>query len=212
MNHDDANDLLQNVFIKVWGNIENFRGDSSLSTWLYRIATNEALSFLNQQKRKRGLLLNTETEYLANQLKADVYFEGDEIQRKLMEAVVRLPEKQTARATGAARELPQQLLELLDRRPLALRAHLHPPVGQVARVPDQAERQRLRPRPPPKADALDAALHPQRRLLHAGMVRRSGRPSASGQQVVRTARREDSRSSGQHDVRTAGRQDVRSRT
>ncbi|MBN1926181.1 MAG: sigma-70 family RNA polymerase sigma factor, partial [Prolixibacteraceae bacterium] len=94
MNHDDANDLLQNVFIKVWGNIENFRGDSSLSTWLYRIATNESLSFLNQQKRKKGLISNQDTDYLSNQLKSDEYFDGDHIQRKLMEAVVRLPEKQ----------------------------------------------------------------------------------------------------------------------
>ncbi|MCF8358926.1 MAG: RNA polymerase sigma factor [Prolixibacteraceae bacterium] len=142
MNHDDANDLLQNVFIKVWGNIENFRGDSSLSTWLYRIATNEALSFLNQQKRKRGLLLNADTEYLANQLKADVYFEGNEIQRKLMEAVVRLPEKQ--RLVFNMKYFDnmkyEQMAEVLNLTTGALKASYH---HAVKKIEDYLNKQEL---------------------------------------------------------------------
>ena len=94
LDHDDTDDILQNVFIKVWNSIDSFRGESSVFTWLYRIATNESLSFLSQKKRRKGFFSNSDEDYLLEKLKADVYFDGDEIQRKLMEAVVRLPEKQ----------------------------------------------------------------------------------------------------------------------
>ncbi len=94
MNHDDADDILQNVFIKVWKNIEGFREDSSVFTWLFRIATNESLSFL-QKQRKRSVFSNDEiTDYLVDSLEADEYFDGDEIQKMLQQAVVQLPEKQ----------------------------------------------------------------------------------------------------------------------
>ena len=94
MSHDDADDVLQNTFIKVFRNIENFKGDSKLYSWMYRIATNEALSFLKTKARKLGQSSEALQDTLANQLESDVYFEGDEIQLKLQKAIATLPEKQ----------------------------------------------------------------------------------------------------------------------
>ncbi len=94
--HDDANDVIQNTFIKVYKSIHKFEGKSKLYTWLYRIATNEAITFLNKKKRKSTASLDNEEHNLNNQLKADDYFDGDEIQRKLQEALNQLPEKQKA--------------------------------------------------------------------------------------------------------------------
>ncbi|MDR1585456.1 MAG: sigma-70 family RNA polymerase sigma factor [Prevotellaceae bacterium] len=92
--HDDANDVLQNTFMKAWAALDNFRGDSQLSTWLYRIATNETLTFL-ANKRMRNSLSSIEVEDLMLQnLKADSYFNGDEAQLKLQQAILTLPEKQ----------------------------------------------------------------------------------------------------------------------
>ena len=92
--HEDANDVVQNTFLKVFRSIKNFKGQSALYTWLYRIATNEAITFMNQRKRKQSDSLQDEESGLANQLKADPYFDGDEVQRKLKIAISRLPEKQ----------------------------------------------------------------------------------------------------------------------
>lgn len=94
LDHDDADDVLQNTFIKVWKNLDNFREESGLFTWLYRIATNEALTFINSKKRKNMLPMNEMSEYLKDNLEADPYFEGDEIQEKLQRAITKLPEKQ----------------------------------------------------------------------------------------------------------------------
>lgn len=94
LDHYDTDDILQNVFLKAWNGIDSFRGDSSVFTWLYRIATNESLTFLSQKKKKKGFWAKPEEEYLLDKLNADEYFDGDEIKRKLMEAVVKLPEKQ----------------------------------------------------------------------------------------------------------------------
>lgn len=94
MNHEDANDILQNVFIKAWNNIDSFRGDSSLFTWLFRIATNESITFLNKQKRSKISSLTENSEYLQDNLRSDSFFDGTEIQRKLQEAITTLPDKQ----------------------------------------------------------------------------------------------------------------------
>ena len=94
LSHEDADDVLQNTFIKVWKSIGNFREESSLYTWLYRIATNESLTYINSNKRKSFVPMNDTSEFLMNNLKSDPYFEGDEIQLKLQEAILRLPEKQ----------------------------------------------------------------------------------------------------------------------
>lgn len=92
--HEDADDVLQNTYIKVFKNIKNFRGESKLFSWMYRIATNEALTFIKQKSRKLGLSLNEYNEKQVSQLEADVYFEGDAIALKLQLAVANLPEKQ----------------------------------------------------------------------------------------------------------------------
>lgn len=94
INHDDADDILQNTFIKIWNNIDSFREESSLYTWFFRIATNETLTFLAQQKRRSIFSSGGENEYLAENLKSDDFFEGTEIQRKLQEAILTLPDKQ----------------------------------------------------------------------------------------------------------------------
>ena len=92
--HDDANDVLQNTFLKAWKGLENFRGDAQISTWLYRIATNETLTFL-AQKRMRNVISMDETEdILMRNMQADSYFDGDEAQSKLQQAILTLPEKQ----------------------------------------------------------------------------------------------------------------------
>ncbi len=94
LDHDDTDDVLQNTFIKVYRNIDGFKGDSKLYSWMYRIATNEALQFLKTKARKLGISGGEIQEHLANKLRADVYFEGDEIQLKLQRAIATLPEKQ----------------------------------------------------------------------------------------------------------------------
>jgi RNA polymerase sigma-70 factor (ECF subfamily) len=94
LDHDDSNDVIQNVFIKVWNGLQNFRGDSQLYTWLYRIATNEALTFLKQKKR-RALISFTNVEHeMASGLTHDPLFNGNQIQKKLQEAILKLPEQQ----------------------------------------------------------------------------------------------------------------------
>lgn len=93
LSHEDANDVLQNVFIKVWSNLQNFQGKSSLSTWLYRIAINESLDFLRKQKLADKVSADEDVS-VASRLMSDEYFDGDEVQARLQEAVARLPEGQ----------------------------------------------------------------------------------------------------------------------
>ena len=94
LDHDDADDVLQNTFIKVYRSIDGFKGESKLYSWMYRIATNEALTFLKQKSRKLGVSNDELQEKMADTLQSDVYFEGDEIQLKLQKALATLPEKQ----------------------------------------------------------------------------------------------------------------------
>lgn len=94
LTHDDTDDVLQNTFIKVWRNLDNFREESSLYTWLYRIATNESLTFINSTKKRSMIPMNDTSEFLLNNMMSDEFFEGDEIQLKLQEAILTLPEKQ----------------------------------------------------------------------------------------------------------------------
>ena len=94
LSHEDSNDVLQNTFMKAWNGIDGFRGDSQLSTWLYRIATNETLTFLaNKRIRNLQSLDDVEDIQLQN-LRADNYFNGNEAQLKLQNAIITLPEKQ----------------------------------------------------------------------------------------------------------------------
>lgn len=90
--HDDADDVLQNTFMKAWLAMDNFRGDAQLSTWLYRIAMNESLTFL--QKQRESLSLDAEECHVAERLEADKYFDGDEAETQLQAAISKLPDKQ----------------------------------------------------------------------------------------------------------------------
>ena len=92
--HDDANDILQDVFIKAWLNIDKFRGDAKLSTWLYKIAINESITFINRSKAKLNLSIDDDDSFLVNKLEGDEYFDGNRAQLLLQQAVVTLPEKQ----------------------------------------------------------------------------------------------------------------------
>ena len=95
LNHDDANDIVQNVFIKAWSNLQNFRGEAKLSTWLFKIAINESINFLNKEKNRiQNMVDSDEDSFLLRNLEADSYFDGDAIQRELQEAIAKLPDKQ----------------------------------------------------------------------------------------------------------------------
>ncbi|MDR1161174.1 MAG: sigma-70 family RNA polymerase sigma factor [Tannerellaceae bacterium] len=92
--HDDADDILQNTFLKAWTNIDYFRGDAKLSTWLYKITINECLTFLNKQRSMNNISIDDTDVFLLERLKGDDYFDGDSVQVKLQEAILTLPEKQ----------------------------------------------------------------------------------------------------------------------
>lgn len=94
LSHDDADDILQNTFVKAWLNIGKFRGDANLQTWLYRIATNETMNFFNTNYVKHNGFTSDFDDKLADSLKSDPYFDGDETQLKLQKAILSLPPKQ----------------------------------------------------------------------------------------------------------------------
>ena len=94
VDHDDVNDVLQNAFIKVWKGLVNFREDSQLYTWLYRIATNECLTFLEQQKKRASVSLNDDENGLSNKVRADENFDASKLEWKLQLAIQQLPERQ----------------------------------------------------------------------------------------------------------------------
>ena len=94
LSHEDANDLLQNTFIKAWTNIDYFRGDAKMSTWLYRIALNECLTFLNKQRTSNQLSIDDADMEILNKLESDTYFDGDDTQKIFLQAIHTLPEKQ----------------------------------------------------------------------------------------------------------------------
>lgn len=95
IDHADADDLVQDVFIKVWKNLDKFREDSRLYTWIYRIATNECITFLNKKKQKQHVSLDDDSSaYLTDTLKDSAYFDGNRAQEKLQKALLTLPDKQ----------------------------------------------------------------------------------------------------------------------
>lgn len=132
INHEDANDVLQNVFIKIWHGLENFREDARLYTWLYRIATNESLSFLEQKKRKRAASIENESA-MADVLKAEKDFDPNKIEWKLQMAIQQLPEKQ--RLVFNLRyydEMPyEEMSRVLDTSEGALKASYHHAVKKI---------------------------------------------------------------------------------
>ena len=94
VNHDDTNDILQNVFIKVWKGLAGFRQESGLYTWLYRIGTNETLTFIEKQKKKASISISDHDSYLENTLKSEKGFDANKLEWKLQLAIQSLPEKQ----------------------------------------------------------------------------------------------------------------------
>jgi RNA polymerase sigma-70 factor (ECF subfamily) len=94
INHDDTDDILQNVFIKAFNGLSNFREDSKIFTWLYRIATNECITFLNNKKKRFFIPMVDVENQLSQNLENDSYFNGDRIQMQLQQAILTLPEKQ----------------------------------------------------------------------------------------------------------------------
>ena len=94
MDHEDANDLLQDIFIKIWTALPSFRRDAQLYTWLYRIATNEVLNHLRRQKVRAMISLDSASGILSRKIDEDPYFNGDRLQRELHKAMLKLPEKQ----------------------------------------------------------------------------------------------------------------------
>ena len=131
--HEDANDVLQNVFIRVWNGLENFREDSQLYTWLYRIATNETLTFLEQKKKRTTVSMSDEESGLSNTIKANEYFDGNKIEWKLQLAIQQLPEKQ--RIVFQLRyydEMPyEEMSRVLETSEGALKASYHHAVKKV---------------------------------------------------------------------------------
>ncbi|MEY4432458.1 MAG: hypothetical protein RLZZ44_588 [Bacteroidota bacterium] len=94
LNHDDTDDVLQNTFIKIFQNLKNFKGESKLFSWMYRIATNESLTFINQKAKKNKISTEELNAKAIDNLTSDVYFDGNEIQIKLQKAIALLPTKQ----------------------------------------------------------------------------------------------------------------------
>lgn len=134
LNHEDANDVLQNAFLKIWNNLDTFQGKSALSTWLYRIAINEALDFVRRQKNVNSATVSAEDEPgVAARLMGDDYFDGDEAQARLQEAVARLPEVQrTVFTLKYFDELKySEISKILDTSEGALKASYHLAVKKI---------------------------------------------------------------------------------
>ncbi|MEO7463175.1 MAG: sigma-70 family RNA polymerase sigma factor [Ferruginibacter sp.] len=133
VSHDDANDVLQNMFIKVWKSLDNFREDSQLYTWLYRIATNESLTFLEQQKRRSAISISDPDNLIGQKLKADKDFDGNKLEWKLQLAIQTLPEKQ--KAVFNLRyfdEMPyEEMSRVLETSQGALKASYHHAVKKI---------------------------------------------------------------------------------
>jgi RNA polymerase sigma factor (sigma-70 family) len=133
LNHDDTDDVLQNTFIKVFQNLKKFKRESKLFSWMYRIATNEALTFLNQKAKKEGISSETLQNKTIDNLKSDCYFDGNEIQIKLQKAIVTLPEKQQlVFKMKYFEELKyEQISEILGTSVGALKASYHHAVKKI---------------------------------------------------------------------------------
>jgi RNA polymerase sigma factor (sigma-70 family) len=131
--HEDANDVLQNVFIRVWNGLMNFKEESQLYTWLYRIATNESLTFLENLKKRSAVSLSDVESGLENKVKADKYFDPNKLEWKLQVAIQQLPEKQ--RLVFSLRyydELPyEEMSRILDTSEGALKASYHHAVKKI---------------------------------------------------------------------------------
>ncbi len=133
VDHEDANDVLQNMFVKVWNALDNFREDSQLYTWMYRIATNESLTFIAQKKKKSAISISDEDTGISNKLKADEHFDANKLEWKLQVAIQQLPEKQ--RVVFNLRyydEMPYETMSrVLETSEGALKASYHHAVKKI---------------------------------------------------------------------------------
>lgn len=133
VSHEDSDDVLQNVFIKVWRHLDDFKENARLYTWLYRIATNECLTFLEQRKKRSTLSLSDEATGLEDKLKADTQYDARKLEWKLQQAILRLPEKQ--RVVFNLRyydEMPyEEMSRVLDTSEGALKASYHHAVKKI---------------------------------------------------------------------------------
>lgn len=133
VSHEDTNDVLQNMFIKVWKALDNFREDSQLYTWLYRIATNECLTFLEKEKKRAPVSLSDVETGLSNKLEADKNFDAGKLEWKLQKAIQQLPEKQ--RVVFNLRyydEMPyEKMSQVLETSEGALKASYHHAVKKI---------------------------------------------------------------------------------
>lgn len=133
VNHDDANDVLQNVLIRVWNGLEKFREDSQLYTWLYRVATNECLTYLEQQKKRASVSLSEVETGLENKIRAEQNFDANKLEWRLQLAIQQLPEKQ--RIVFQLRyydEMPyEEMSRVLETSEGALKASYHHAVKKI---------------------------------------------------------------------------------
>ena len=133
VDHDDANDVLQNVFIRVWNGLENFKEESQLYTWLYRIGTNESLTFIENRKKRAAVSLSDVETGLSNQIKADKHFDPNRLEWKLQLAIQQLPEKQ--RIVFLLRyydEMPyEEMSRVLETSEGALKASYHHAIKKI---------------------------------------------------------------------------------
>lgn len=133
INHEDANDVMQNMFIKVWTYLDNFREESSLYTWLYRIATNETITFLEKEKKRRSLSISDDASGIAYKLESEKGFDINKLEWKLQKAIQSLPEKQ--RVVFTLRyydEMPyEEMSQVLETSVGALKASYHHAVKKV---------------------------------------------------------------------------------
>ena len=131
--HDDTNDILQNVLVKLWNNLSSFKGNSQLYTWLYRIATNETITWLEKEKKRKSIPLDSEESFLAETLAAQDGFDSRQIEWQLQQAIQNLPEKQ--RLVFSLRyydEMPyEQMSEVLSTSSGALKASYHHAVKKI---------------------------------------------------------------------------------
>jgi RNA polymerase sigma-70 factor (ECF subfamily) len=139
LSHEDANDLLQNTFIKAWMSIDLFRGEAKLSTWLYKIAINESITFLKKQRSHDRVSMDDENIHLIEKLETDEYFDGDALQLKFQKAILTLPEKQ--RAVFNMRyfsEMPyEEMSEIMGTSVGALKASYHHATKKIENFLDQ---------------------------------------------------------------------------
>ncbi|HCC52235.1 MAG TPA: RNA polymerase subunit sigma-70 [Porphyromonadaceae bacterium] len=133
LSHEDANDILQNTFLKAWSNLSGFRGDAKLSTWMYKIAVNECITFLNKQRAINNVPLDDTDVYLLQTLEADDYFDGDKIDKKLQKAILSLPEKQRLVFTMKYNDdmKYEEMSEILGTSVGALKASYHHAVKKI---------------------------------------------------------------------------------